>query len=213
MPRYSSASLYEDALKVSSRRLRELGYFREDYHFKSGTLTWSQFDEPYASINIAAYMYTEPCITLSYNYGGEPRRYNISLVSLPSNLGKGKVWYFLCPHTGKRCRVLYFIEGYFMHREASSSRIYKSQTRSQFSRAFDKIFDPAYGKQRIHDELNQPYFKTHYAGRPTKRYVWLLQRAGYINQHLLEKALNELQDCSQPSNSSSTLTPNALPIR
>ncbi len=195
MPRHSSASLYEDTLRISFRELRKWGYFRKD-SFKSGTLTWSQLDNSFASINIAVCTQDEPHVTLSYNYGGEPRKYDVPLVSLPSNLGKGKVWYFLCPHTGKRCRVLYSIEGYFLHREASLSRIYESQTRSPFSRAMDKIIDPAYGKQKIHDELNRPYFKTHYAGSPTKRYLWLLQRAGYINRHLLEEALNELPDCS-----------------
>ena len=165
MPRYSSASLYEDTIKISFRELRKWGYFKKD-SFKSGTLTWSRLGNSFVSINIAVCIREEPHVTLSYNYGGEPRKYDISLVSLPSNLGKGKVWYFLCPHTGKRCRVLYSIEGYFLHREAPSSRIYESQTRSQFSRAMDKVFHPPYGKQKIHDELNRPYFKTHYAGRP-----------------------------------------------
>ena len=188
----SSATCYDDLLKIRLSKLRKWGYLKNDCS-KSGTLTWSRFGEPFASIGITVYVYgDESRITLSYNHNDQPQKYDISLVSLPSNLGKGEVWYFLCPYTKKRCRVLYLIGGHFLHREASGSCMYESQTRSPFSRAMDKIIDPPYGKQKIHDELDQPYFKTHYAGRPTKRYLWLLQRAGYINRHLLEEALNEL---------------------
>jgi hypothetical protein len=34
-------------------------------------------------------------------------KYQIALVSIPSNLGKGKIYYFLCPFTFRPCRVLY----------------------------------------------------------------------------------------------------------
>ena len=115
MPRISSVTCYDDLLKIRLSKLREWGYLKND-RSKSGTLTWSRFDEPFSSIGITVYMYgDESRITLSYNHNDQSRKYDISLVSLPSNLGTGEVWYFLCPYTKKRCRVLYLIGGHFLH--------------------------------------------------------------------------------------------------
>ncbi len=59
-----------------------------------------------------------PYTELDYKCDSEPIKYIIYLVSVPSNIGVGKVWYFLCPNTGKRCRKLYMINTYFLHRSA-----------------------------------------------------------------------------------------------
>jgi len=72
----------------------------------------------------------QPYIELDYNYRDKPRNYKVYLTSTPSNLDKGKIWYFLCPHTNKRCRKLYSIGGYFLHREAFKNCMYQSQSQT-----------------------------------------------------------------------------------
>ncbi|MEH6405997.1 MAG: hypothetical protein V7767_01830 [Leeuwenhoekiella sp.] len=72
---------------------------------------------------------------LDYNYKKEPRNYKVNLVSIPSNIGNGKIWYFLCPETNKRCRNLYSIGGYFLHRKAFKGAMYESQKQSKKWRA------------------------------------------------------------------------------
>ena len=61
----------------------------------------------------------------------EPRNYKVYLTSTPSNLNRGEIWYFICPQTKKRCRKLYSIGGYFLHREAFNGCMYKIQIESK----------------------------------------------------------------------------------
>jgi hypothetical protein len=46
--------------------------------------------------------------------------YKIQLTSIPSNLGRGEVLYFVCPTSGRRARILYRAYGshYFKSRQA-----------------------------------------------------------------------------------------------
>ena len=106
----------------------------------SGTLTWSSNGEKTASISITVSTNKKPYIELDYKYNDEPRKYKVRLVTIPSNLGKGKVWYFLCPQTHKRCRKLYSIGGYFLHREAFKGCMYDSQTKSKRWSEMDRVY-------------------------------------------------------------------------
>ena len=62
-------------------------------------------------------------LTLDYSTGRDGERRNItcpvSLVTLPRHYG-GRIWYFVCPYTGRRARKLYKWApiDYFCHREA-----------------------------------------------------------------------------------------------
>ena len=91
------------------------------------------------------------------------------MTSNPLNLGKGQVWYFLCPVTGKRCKKIYRIGPKFLHREAYNGAFYVSQTYSQKNRALVKIYDKHFTSDKVFEQLYSKHFKTHYAGKPTKR--------------------------------------------
>ena len=122
-------TLFDNVLQISISKLMEWKYL-EPQQIMSGTLRWSVNGKETASINIIANT-RSGYIELNYNYNKEPRNYKIALVSLPSNLGKGDVWYFLCPQTGKRCRKLYSVGGYFLHRKAFKGCMYEKQTKSK----------------------------------------------------------------------------------
>ena len=115
-------------------------------------------------------------IELDYKYSDEPRNYKVRLVSIPSNLGKGLIWYFLCPETNKRCRKLYSIGGYFLHREAFNGCMYETQTQSKKYRQLDKSLGAFFKTDDLYSQLYQKHFKKTYAGKPTKKYLRILEQ-------------------------------------
>ena len=133
-----------------------------------------------------------PYIELDYKYRDEPRKYRVRLVSVPSNLGAGEVWYFLCPHTGKRCRILYSVGGWFLHREAFRRVYYDSQVQSKKTRNYMHVVGPLFKTDKLYDELYKPYFKRYYAGKPTKRYARIqkkLERSEKVSVENYEKVV------------------------
>jgi hypothetical protein len=185
-------TLYDDVLQIRLSKLKELGYLNPN-QYKSGTLTWSTNGQERGSILIAVGNQIEkPYVELKYQFKKEPRNYKVKLVSVPSNLGKGNVWYFVCPHTKKRCRVLYSIGGYFLHREAFNGCMYESQTKSKHWRSLEKNFGAAFRTGEVYDELYSKYFKSHYRGKPTKRFKKLkaeLDKAENIDIREFERLL------------------------
>lgn len=173
MPKaHTFPTLYDEVLKVRLSKLKEWGYLRPNQYTR-GTITWSRRGEQTGQISLAVNTRSKtPYIELDYCYGKEHRNYKASLVSVPSNLGKGNVWYFLCPNTGKRCRILYSVGGYFLHREAFKGCMYETQTYSARDRALCRIAEITIGNA-VYDELHSKYFRTHYAGKLTKRYLRL----------------------------------------
>lgn len=94
--------------------------------------------------------------------------YKIYLCEVPSNLGKGMIPYFICPESGKRCRILYQAYGYdkWKCREAYLNRIfYSSQICSRANYANTRYW--AIQKQ-IEKLLSRKYKKFTYKGQATK---------------------------------------------
>ena len=102
MPKpYTFPTLYNEALQINISKLKGWGYLIPQ-QIKSGTLNWSRNGNQTGSISIKVNTHSkQPYIELNYKYRDETRNYKVSLVSMPSNLGKGIIWYFLCPKTKK----------------------------------------------------------------------------------------------------------------
>lgn len=193
MPKFPTfPTLYDEVLQISITKLKEWSYLNPE-QIKSGTITWSRNGNPIGSISIQVNTHSEqPYIELDYKYRDEPRNYKVRLVSIPSNLGKGLIWYFLCPHTKKRCRKLYSIGGYFLHREAFKGCMYETQTQSKKYRQLDKILGAYLKSDNLYSELYKKNFKKTYAGKPTKRYLRIMeqiQKAESIPYHEIERAM------------------------
>ena len=193
MPKpHTFPTLYNEALQIHISKLKGWGYLNPE-QIKSGTLNWSKNGNPTGSISIQVNTKSEqPYIELDYKYRDEPRNYKVRLVSKPSNLGKGLIWYFLCPQTNKRCRKLYSIGGYFLHREAFSGCMYETQTQSKKYRQLDKTFGAYFKIDNLYSELYKKNFKKTYAGKPTKRYLRIMeqiQKAENIPYHEIERAM------------------------
>jgi len=177
MPKFSTfPTLYNEVLQINISKLKEWGYLKPG-QINSGTINWSRNGNPAGSISIEVNTNGEqPYIELDYKYKNEPRKYKVNLVSTPSNLNKGEIWYFFCPHTNKRCRKLYSIGGYFLHREAFKGCMYESQIQSKRYRELDKTFGAYFKSDDLYSQLYKKHFKKYYAGKPTKKYLQLMKQ-------------------------------------
>lgn len=182
MPKpHTFPTLLDEVHNISITNLKQWDYLKPD-SWKSGIITWSRNGNKTGSVSISVDMDTEPFMQLSYKSNGEPVDYKVKLVSVPSNLGKGQVWYFLCPHTGKLCRKLFAVGKFFLHRKAFPNAMYEKQTYSSKNRQLCKVFEKAFSSERVYEQLMSKYFKTHYAGKPTKRYLKLMKQLEYSRQ-------------------------------
>jgi len=174
-------TILDHVKQLSISKLKEWGYL-EPGCFKSGTIQWSRNGQEIGSIGIRGDMIAEePYIQLSYTYNkDEPVKYSVYLASVPSNLGIGKLWYFVCPHTSKKCRKLYGAGKYFLHREAYPDAVYETQTYSKQMREMDRYFRLYYSMDDLYEELYSKGFTTHYNGKPTKRYKEIISKIEQI---------------------------------
>lgn len=154
----------------------ELSYLWNRYSMRwpkriDTTLCWTRNGKPCGSVGLIIDT-REMYIELYYLYGGEPRHYRVDMVSVPSNLGAGKVWYFVCPQTKRRCRVLYEVNGWFFHRAAFRGCFYEKQTYSKRDRLLDYTVFPRMSE--LSDRLDR--CRKTYRQKPTRRYKSLIQR-------------------------------------
>jgi len=181
----TNPTLFNDALQLSISKLKEWDYLKPNKIINT-TLDWSRGGNTRGSISIIVNTTSKPYfIELDYNYKDIPRKYKIDIVSVPSNLGKGNLFYFLCPQTKKRCRKLYSIGGYFFHRKAFNGCMYQCQTENKRSREFYKVLVPQNKIDNLYSEIHKKYFKKQYAGKPTKRYLRIKKQIDKAEKILL----------------------------
>lgn len=114
---------------------------------------------------------SQALLSLDYTYQESQRKaYTISLVTKPSNLGTGQLWYFVCPTTGKLAKKLYLINGIFQHRTAARC-LYFCQTTPKSLRPMAQQFRAL----KYLEALQQRYRKPTYRGKPTASYSHLIK--------------------------------------
>jgi hypothetical protein len=188
MPRYSSLpTLYDECKTINLSLLKKWGYIKPGI-FHRGDINWSRAGSKTGSISFTINMVAcAPYMNLSYTTNGNCVNYEVPLISVPSNLGKGVLWYFVCPATGKRCRKLYLIGSRFLHRKAFRGCFYEKQTYSKRNRDLCRSFEILFGSEKAFEKIYSKYFKKYYAGMPTKRFREATKMINESNQ------LNELK--------------------
>lgn len=186
-------TLFDDCKIIEISFLKKHKFLEEGYE-TSGVITWSRNGQPTGRITVSSNLSLNHNYYVEFSYvcNGTEINYRVYLITLNSNLGKGKVWYFLCPFTNKLCRKLYLIGYYFKHRKAFSGVMYETQTKTKKDRALDKYFGSYFELDEIKGELYQKYFKKTYAGKPTKRYLKLyrkLQNANRVTPEDITRAI------------------------
>jgi hypothetical protein len=140
------------------------------------TIHWEKYGTEICSASIIVDMTgSYPNVAFKYNILGEKRDYTVYLTKMLSNFDKGEILFFICPHTGKRCRKLYLIDGYFLHREAVKG-LYNCQAQSKYYRNLDKKFKYHNDRDNLKNQLLKKYFKKTYAGKFTKKYLRLMEQ-------------------------------------
>jgi hypothetical protein len=193
MPKpHTFPTLYDEVKTVSITFLTKHGYLKPN-QLKAGSVHWSRNGENIGSISIRVCTHSENLfLELDYKCNQVPIKYKVQLVSVPSNLGKGVIWYFVCPRTGKRCLKLYLADTYFYHREAFKGCMYEKQTQSKKSRYLDKMLGAYFKTDQLYEQLYKKNFKKQYAGKPTKNYLKLtqqIQKAESVSYREIERAM------------------------
>ena len=193
MPKpHTFPTLFDEVKTVSITFLTKHGYLKPN-QLKVGSVHWSRNGENIGSISIRVCTHSENLfLEFDYKCNQVPIKYKVQLISVPSNLGKGVVWYFVCPRTGKRCRKLYLADTYFYHREAFKGCMYEKQTQSKKSRYLDKTIGAYFKSDQLYEQLYKKNFKKQYAGKPTKKYLKLtqqIQKAESVSYHEIEQAM------------------------
>ncbi|MCF2220957.1 hypothetical protein H9Q08_16860 [Chryseobacterium sp. PS-8] len=169
MPRIKQYLDYvEDLRSLSIKDIKR--YLKPNTFSDNGVLTYYRGGKRTGSISIESQIFdTEGTITLSYKYRQELNiRYEIQLISKPSNLGKAIVWYFVCPKTEKISRTLHLKGGYCYHRSAFPELYYENQVLSNNWRKVQKAMEI-----ELSEKVFEEYFKKHrkktYRGISTKK--------------------------------------------
>lgn len=186
--------LFDSTCQIDISKLKGWGFLKLNQTVQT-TLSWSSQGEKTASISLFICTIEEnPFIELKYNSNSEPRTYRVKLFWKESNLNQGKVWFFICPKTFRYCRKLYLIEGYFLSRAAFKGLncMYEKQTYSKYGRSLDNLFGAYYGSEKAYEQIYSKHFKKYYAGKPTKKYLKLMQKARRSESVSIEKVNSTL---------------------
>jgi hypothetical protein len=171
MGRDRTGTTTKEALRIELSYLLKGGYFCKGKVFY-GEFKWTNG----SSIGIQSnYTDEEQYIRLFYvhtDWRGEKTEYDykIQITFVPSNLGKGKVPYFVCPVNGSRCRILYKAYGspIWKSRGAYNHTIfYASQVSSKIYKYCDEYWRLDRQIKKIEEETRN---QTHYNGKPTRRF-------------------------------------------
>ena len=167
----TSPTLYDSLKTISISNLRRYGCLKPN-QLINGTIILDGLGTTKDSISIKVNTKPEnPHIELEYEYNKSRINYQVQLVSFPSNLGKGIIWVFICPHTGRRCRKLYLADTYFYHRSAFEGCMYEKQTQSKRYRMLEREYGADMHFDNLFGQLYKKHFKKMYSGKPTKRYL------------------------------------------
>ncbi len=120
---YKRRATTGNTMRLELRWMLDNGYFKPGEEVRS-TIAWE-------SGSTVSVLTRETSLRLTYTLTkptGETlsQSYTVSLAKIPSNLGKGEILYFVCPVSGRKCRILYLAYGsnVFKCREAYSYKIY-----------------------------------------------------------------------------------------
>ncbi|HEX2786619.1 MAG TPA: hypothetical protein VHP32_01850 [Ignavibacteria bacterium] len=189
----------EGSLKLNINKMFKDGCFQSGINY--GNVSWTNG----SSIGYnTCFKETEKYIRLNYTitdyYGNKIKKdYSINLCGLDSNLGKGIVYYFVCPVTYRLCRILYKAYGseIFKSRFAYRNRIYYNcQTVSKRDYALQRYFDL---KARF-DKLVENNIRENYKGKKTrslKRLENLKNKVEYFDYKrmlLFEETVNKFRN-------------------
>ncbi len=180
----TGACTTREVIRIELSHLLRQGFIMKNQTI-SGTLTWTNG----SSISFtSSFTDEERYIRLSYytesGHTGERTHhdYKIQLTTIPSNLGKGEIIYFVCPVTGRRARILYRCYGSLIWkcRTAYQYRIYYE---SQQCSKLDFHNRRYWALEKELETLHKQVKKNHYRGNYTRLMVRIKRLEGKQKYH------------------------------
>jgi hypothetical protein len=170
--------IFDEVRQIDIAWLRNEGLLEPGRRVNGWLLSWKCGSRVVIDVDT-----TSRFLRLTDGFGRDQRSYTVLLEGRPSNLGKGHVWYFVCPVTGRLCRKLYRINGYFFSRYAYPTATYRSRTEPKGDRKLRKYITlngTIKNPKAEWDFFNRKHYRTTYNGNPTKRYLKYLERTRKI---------------------------------
>lgn len=170
MGRYSTGAMAsEQIIRIELPYLIRNRYIEKGY-FKQCSLNWTSGDCITVYSNYTnSDKYIRLIYTATNRNTGEKKDfdYKIELTTIPSNLGRGEIIYFVCPQTGRKSRVLYKCYGseVWKSRYAYKTRIYYH---SQLSSRLNVYNDKFWQLEKLIKKLMPTVRKQDYKGKTTR---------------------------------------------
>lgn len=127
-----------------------------------------------------------------YYSNAGPEHITIEITTTASNLGIGRIPFFVCPISGQRCRKLYLINGKLLSSAAIKGALYDCQTLSKKYRALMLAFDRPFQLDKLNKRVESPYFKPIYRGHPTSTLKHIAQKIATLQQCSSSDILKEI---------------------
>lgn len=163
----------EECLTISLPDLRKRGYFSRR---RTGLIEWYYGGDLRAGVMIRVSFDEERphkggTLVIAYERHRQYIEQIVQLAHVPSNLGRGGgIWYFICPVTGLRCRVLIATaQRGFVSRHAGLR--YQSQRCSHKQRTWIETMNKLRRKEKVIESvqwLTSPHSKRSYGGKLTR---------------------------------------------
>jgi len=201
MPRYyypyNSKDTVERVRSFDVAFLKKYGYLVAD-QIKSGSVVWSRDGREVARIDIRVDMQS-PSISLSYRTrkrGEENWKsvdYSLPLRSIPCYFG-GQRWYFICGayknnvYCGRRVAKLYQNGDYFTCRHCANLSYESCNQSNRYRRGFYRVLDAVFNAEDYYAEHVK---RTHYNGKPTRKYMRYLRMANDFTAQDFEQAFGK----------------------
>jgi hypothetical protein len=120
-----------------------------------------------------------------------PECIEIEITTIASNLGIGKVPFFVCPITKTRCRRLYLVAGRLASRLVIKGALYDSQVWSKKYRELNDMFGAAFLLDDLYDKVFVPYFKPTYRNAPTRSLNRITRKIANLEGRLQDEVTEE----------------------
>jgi len=169
-------TIFDFCIQIDVSQLKRWGFLKPNT-IVTGTVSFEKFFSSHVTVSFTAYNDPlQPYLELYYTIQGIEFHYRVYFHLQPSNLGNGFVWYFLCPYSNAKCRKLYLINGRFQHRTAHKEGYYQTQTLGMNDKFLIREFDKTLKAETAYSKMRGKFFRTHYKGKPTKRYLKFLEQ-------------------------------------
>ena len=184
----------EDLRSFDISFLRKHEYIKPG-QYKTGFIIWTSENGIKNSIGIKTVVGdTDGVLIVDYTFRDDEKiNYEIKLITRPSNLGTGLLWFFVCPFTGRVCRKLHLINGYFKHRSALPGLMYQNQIESKKMRDCKRILTKDFNDE-LYKEFYRKHLKPMYKGKITKRFARLTKKLNEAELFDQRNVLNYFKD-------------------